>query len=93
MKNKKYKILRTIGGFFTQGNIYDEKIILEWLTESGLNHLIKERWIEEIQEPEFTRNDLFDFGQYINHNTTLGTKYTDEGIDQLINSWIKWKKQ
>lgn len=56
-----------------------------------ISRWLKLGWIEEIQEPEFTRNQLIDFGNYYNINTRSGAKYTEEGIGCLIDSWIKFK--
>lgn len=62
---------------------FSEDEITSWL-ESG--------WIEEIQEPEFTRNDMIDFLNYFVVNDNHNPKNTREGCEYWFKSFIKFRK-
>lgn len=47
-------------------------------------------WIEEIQEPEFTRNDMINFADYCLEKTKAGIKAgLNFYANTTLNEWIK----
>jgi hypothetical protein len=55
---KKYRTLKAFESFWGEGAELDYKDLCAWFTPNGIRCLVKDKNIEEIQEPEFTRDDM-----------------------------------
>jgi hypothetical protein len=64
------------------------------LGEKDIIDNIKKGWIEEIQEPEYTKSDLLDFACYFNINIPSDMKFsTPDSMIEFVDSWIKWRNK
>ncbi len=94
MKIKKYKTLRTVVDFFSDNDIITHKWLSEFFTEKGVNFLIREECIQEIQESEFTKIDMINFADYYLGKVRAGIK---PGITFYANDsfyiWINENKK
>jgi hypothetical protein len=69
-----YRIIEDSNGYFSVYNYI--------MSES-----IEKGWIEEIKEPEFTKNDMIDFARYYISGCSL---WTDE---EKLNIWLKLRDE
>jgi hypothetical protein len=90
---KKYKTLREVVDFFAANDIITHKWLSKFFTERGVQFLIREECIEEIQEPEFTKDDMVDFLNYFVVNDKHVPKHTEEGCRSWLKDWIRFKKR
>jgi hypothetical protein len=71
-------------------NSYLEDHDYDFYYDFPIDLALKKGWIEEIQEPEFTRNDMIEFAKYYQECRSKRYNITKEYSFEL---WLKQKKE
>ena len=94
---KKYRLLKDLPGIKRGAMFTDERCddYFEGVEGSNEHHfnggIIRENpdWFQEIQDKEFTKDDMFSFAQlYHNHQPYEGATW----VESIFKSWLKTRK-
>jgi hypothetical protein len=85
--------------FYKEGIIIEEKYSDEiWIHDIGeiapydynIAYALEKGWIEEIQEPEFTKNDMIDILEYVDYCSATKFKLS---YFEVMNNWLKQRDE
>lgn len=85
----KYRTNSKIGHFFGTHTEVAHDQLTEWFTLLGIKCLVSDGIIVEIQEPEFTRDDMLDFGMNCHH---ILDDIKTMNIPLAFDEWVKLKQ-